>query len=78
LKLESWSVGCVDGFLAVSGMVETFQTTRVGGVGAERPLSQHRPWTDGKPVREVGWRLGPDQRFQQFAVATYVYAFLGG
>jgi hypothetical protein len=70
LKLESWSVSCMDSFLSANGMVDTFQATQVGGVEAERPLSQHRLWTDSQPVREMSWQLGPDQRFQQFAVTT--------
>jgi hypothetical protein len=57
-------------FLAANKMLDTFQATEVGGTDAERPLSQNRQWINSEPVQRIEWKLGPDQRFQQFAVTT--------
>jgi hypothetical protein len=70
LRLES-SVSCMDSFLEANGMRDVFQATRTGGVAAEEPLPHRELWMDDEVVKQMGWGIGPEQRFQEFQMGNY-------
>lgn len=58
---------CLDGFLAANGLRNAVTGSRqVGGPDQDRPLTNRSPWMDTKTISELGWQIGPDQRFQKF------------
>lgn len=64
----SGSMDCMNDFLEMNELQDYLQKRRVGGATAERQLS-HRPlWLDEAPIPEIGWRVGPEQKFQVFSV----------
>ncbi|MBQ1049725.1 hypothetical protein KBX50_14785 [Micromonospora sp. C51] len=67
LRLDS-SEACINSFLAANGMRGLLQAERIRGSGAERPLSFRSLWMDEDIVTDMGWQLGPEQRFQEFSV----------
>lgn len=69
LRLES-SVSCMDKFLEANGMRDTFQATKTGGTAAERPLVYRDAWMDDELIRQMGWDIGSEQRFQEFGMGN--------
>ena len=63
------TVECMDRFLAVNGMRNAVTgSPRVDGSDQDRPLTNRSPWMDADTIAELGWQVGPDQRFQKFGV----------
>lgn len=67
LRLES-SEECTNSFLIANEMRGLVQAERIKGSEAERPLSFRSRWMDGDIVADMGWQIGPEQRFQEFGV----------
>ncbi len=67
LKLEE-SRECINDFLEKNAMVDVFQSGRIGGVESENRIEVHSIWMDSYPVAEIGWKLGRNERFQEFSV----------
>lgn len=60
------SEDCMNHFLVNNAMVDLFQNVQLGGVRAEKALGHRERWMDSSLIREIGWRLGSEQRFQEF------------
>ncbi|MDZ5490982.1 MULTISPECIES: hypothetical protein [Micromonospora] len=59
----------MDSFLTANGLRDALTgSSRVGGPDQERPFTNRSPWMDNEIISELGWQIGPDQRFQKFGV----------
>lgn len=67
LKLEE-SRGCINEFLEKNAMVDVLQVGTIGGAESEYRIEVRSIWMDSYPVFEMGWKLGRNERFQEFTV----------
>lgn len=57
---------CVNDLLLDNGMKDTFGNAQLIGPEAQGKLSHRLMWMDEYPVPQMGWNVGPEQRFHRF------------
>lgn len=61
---------CMNTFLSANGMVaRVSQANRLVGPDAAEPPIYSESWKD-EVFRELGWEIGPEQKFEQFVATT--------
>ncbi|MEV4641166.1 hypothetical protein AB0J80_27870 [Actinoplanes sp. NPDC049548] len=62
-------VTCADAFLADNSQTTAAQQGAIGDASKDAPLAYRSLWMNEPVIQKMGWEIGPEQHFQEYAAA---------